>query len=199
MKMENGELATNGKENMAVFDPHFDHIFNNHCPLNPTILANIPHRPILHNIDSPITFDEVNDAINNKLKPGKASDLNGVPVEAYKAMDTETRQLAHGYVAAFFKGKEDYEGWHASQCIPVPKLGNSKQMAWCHDDGRLQQNLLLRHERLCLSTPGTPWNAISIWWNPNPRLSRWPLHPQDTSQRTQEPQLIIVCGICRPC
>ncbi len=90
MKMGNGELATNGKENMAVFGPHFDSVFNNHRPVKQTILANIPQQPILHDIDSPITFDEVNDAIN-KLKPGKAPGLNGVPPEAYKAMDTETR------------------------------------------------------------------------------------------------------------
>ena len=77
MKVENGE-ATNGKENMTVFGPHFDRAVNNHRPVNPTILANIPQCPILHDIDSPITFDGVNDAIN-KLKPGKASGLNGAP------------------------------------------------------------------------------------------------------------------------
>jgi hypothetical protein len=59
MKMANGKLATNGKENMAVFGPHFGRVFNNHCPVNPTILAHIPQRPTLHDIDSPITFDKV--------------------------------------------------------------------------------------------------------------------------------------------
>ena len=121
MKMENGE-ATNGKENMTVFGPHFDRAVNNHRPVNPTILANITQQPILHDIDSPITFD----------KPGKAPGLNGIPPEAYKAMDTETRQLIHGYVAVFFKGEEDYEGRHASQCVPVPKSGNlSDPNKWC--------------------------------------------------------------------
>jgi hypothetical protein len=47
-------------------------------------------------------------------------------------MDTETRQLVHSYVATFFEGKEDYEGWHASQCVPVPKSGNlSDPNKWC--------------------------------------------------------------------
>jgi hypothetical protein len=70
MKMANGKLATNGKDNMAVFGPHFDHVFNNHCPVNPTTLTDIPKCPTLHDINSPITFVEVDAAIN-KLKHGK--------------------------------------------------------------------------------------------------------------------------------
>jgi hypothetical protein len=42
MKMANGKLATNSKENMAVFGPHFDHVFNNQRPVDQTILNNIP-------------------------------------------------------------------------------------------------------------------------------------------------------------
>lgn len=123
MKMANGKPATNGKENMAVFGPHFERVFNNHRPVDPTILDESPQHPILHEIDSPITFDEVNTAIN-KLKNGKSPGLNGIPPEAYKAMNVVTRRRVHEYVTAFFEGDADYEGWHASQCVPVPKSGN---------------------------------------------------------------------------
>jgi hypothetical protein len=123
MKMANGKLATNGKENMAVFGPNFDRVFNNHCLVEPTILTDIPQHPTLHDIDSPSTYNKVDAAIN-KLKNGKSPGLNGIPPEAYKAMNTETQQRVHAYVAAFFEGKADYDGWHASQCIPVPKSGN---------------------------------------------------------------------------
>jgi hypothetical protein len=123
MKMANGKPATNGKENMAVFGPHFERVFNNHRPVDPTILDEIPQHPILHEIDSPITFDKVNTAIN-KLKNGKSSGLNGIPPEAYKAMNVATRRRIHEYATAFFEGDADYEGWHASQCVPVPKSGN---------------------------------------------------------------------------
>jgi hypothetical protein len=34
MKMANGKLATNGNENMVVFGPHFDRVFNNHRPVD---------------------------------------------------------------------------------------------------------------------------------------------------------------------
>ncbi len=138
MKMADGKLATNGKDNMTVFGPHFDHAFNNHRPVDPTILDDIPQRPTLHDIDSPITFAEVDAAIN-KFKSRKSPGLNGIPPEAYKAMNTETRQLVHEYVTAFFEGNADYDGWHTSQCVPVPKSGNlsdtNKQTVRCHDDG----------------------------------------------------------------
>ena len=100
--MADGKLASNGKENMAVFGPHFDRVFNNHHPVDPTILSDIPQHPILQDIDSPITFAKVDAAIN-KLKNGKSPGLNGIPPEAYKAMNTETRQLVHGYAMPFFK------------------------------------------------------------------------------------------------
>jgi hypothetical protein len=123
MQMTDGKLATNGKENMTVFGPHFNRIFNNHRPVDTTILKDIPQHPILHDIDSPITFAEV-DADINKLKNGKSPGLNGIPPEAYKAMNTETRQLVHGHVTAFSEGDADYNGWHTSQCVPFPKSGN---------------------------------------------------------------------------
>jgi hypothetical protein len=123
MKMENGKTATNSKENMAVFGPHFERVFNNHRPVDLTILDEIPQRPILHKINSPITFDEVNAAIN-KLKNGKSPGLNGIPPKAYKAMNVVTRWRIHEYITDFFEGDADYEGWHNSQCVPVPKKGN---------------------------------------------------------------------------
>ena len=36
-------------------------------------------------------------------------------------MNVATQRRIHEYVAAFFEGDVDYEGWHASQHVPVPK------------------------------------------------------------------------------
>ncbi len=35
------DIATNGKENISVFEPHFKRVFNNHCPVDLTILDKI--------------------------------------------------------------------------------------------------------------------------------------------------------------
>jgi hypothetical protein len=74
-------------------------------------------------LDNPITFAEVNRAIN-KLKKGKSPGLNGIPPEALKAMDNVSRRMIHRHVCDFFDGTIDHEGWHRSQCIPVPKRGD---------------------------------------------------------------------------
>jgi hypothetical protein len=108
---------------MSVFGPHFEQVFNNHCPVNSTILDKITQHPVLPELDSPISFKEVDDAIN-KLKNGKALSINGIPPEVYKALHSQTRRKTHQYVAAFFKGHEDHDSWHKSQCEPVPKKGN---------------------------------------------------------------------------
>jgi hypothetical protein len=69
MKLENGKLAANGNDNMSVFGPHFNRVCNNHCPVDLSVLKNVPQHPTLLDIDSPITFKEVHVAIN-KLKNG---------------------------------------------------------------------------------------------------------------------------------
>jgi hypothetical protein len=123
MKLPDRSLATNSKENMSVFTPHFANVYNNHRPVDFEIPQKIKQRKIMTSIDSPITYKEVNAAIN-KLNAGKAPGLNGVPPDALKAMVIEMRQRIHEYVAEFFEGKVDHEGWHRSQCVSVPKKGD---------------------------------------------------------------------------
>jgi hypothetical protein len=58
--------------------------------------------------------------------------LNGIPPEALKEMDNVSRRTVHRHVCDFFKGEVDHEGWHQSQCIPVPKQGDlSDPNKWC--------------------------------------------------------------------
>jgi hypothetical protein len=70
MKLKNGDLASNAKENISVFGMHFHKILNNHRPVDNSVLDLIKQRPCLTTIDAPITFREVKSAIN-KLKKGK--------------------------------------------------------------------------------------------------------------------------------
>ncbi len=64
------------------------------------------------------------DAAINKLKSGKSPGLNGIPWEAYKAMNARTRRRIHRFVSAFFEGEADCAGWHDSQYVLVSKSGN---------------------------------------------------------------------------
>ena len=86
MKMEDGTLASNAKENMSVFGMHFHKVLNNHRPVDTTVLDLIQQKPHLTAINMPIKFRVVKEAIN-KLKKGKSQGLNGIPPEALKAMN----------------------------------------------------------------------------------------------------------------
>ena len=102
---------------------HFDKVLNNHRPVDRSVLNLLKQKPCMMVIDNPISFTEVKRAIN-KLKKGKAPGLNGIPPEALKAMDNVPRRTVHCHVCDFFEGEVDHEGWHQSQCIPVPKRGD---------------------------------------------------------------------------
>ena len=123
MRLENGKLASNAKENMSVFGMHFDKVLNNPQPVDRSVLDLLEQKPCMMVIDNPISFTEVKQAIN-KLKKGKAPGLNGIPPEALKEMDNVSRRTVHRHVCDFFEGEVDHEGWHQSQCIPVPKRGD---------------------------------------------------------------------------
>jgi hypothetical protein len=113
MRLENGELASNARENMSVFTAHFHNVLNNHRPIDHTVLDLLQQKPCMMPIDNPITFAEVKCAIN-KLKKGKAPGLNGIPLEALKAIDNVSRQTEHRHVCNFFEGEADHKGWHQS-------------------------------------------------------------------------------------
>ena len=105
---------------MSVFGAHFHKVLNNHQPVDRTVLDLLEQKPCMTSIDNPIRFDEVKRAIN-KLKKGKARGLNDIPPEALKALDNVSRRTVHRHVCDIFEGRVDHEGWHQSQCIPVPK------------------------------------------------------------------------------
>jgi len=70
IRLENGELASNPRENMSVFGAHFHKVLENHQPVDHTILDLLEQKPCMTSIDNPIRFAEVKCAIN-KLKKGK--------------------------------------------------------------------------------------------------------------------------------
>lgn len=97
MKMPDGKLQHMGKRTCL-----------SECSTAPStppssILYKIAQRPVLSDseLDSPISFEEVDAAIN-KLKNGKAPGLNGITPEAYKTM-------------------HKYASWNQSQGVPPNK------------------------------------------------------------------------------
>ncbi len=52
MRLENGELASNARENMSVFGAHFHRVLNNHQLVNHTVLDLFEQKPCLTSIDN---------------------------------------------------------------------------------------------------------------------------------------------------
>jgi hypothetical protein len=81
------------------------------------------YRRNLWELDDLITWTEFNKA-ETKLKNTKAPGLTKVLSEAFKAMSPSKLQHVYKHVNDFFLGDADYEQWHRSQYVPVPKSGD---------------------------------------------------------------------------
>jgi hypothetical protein len=125
MQLPDGTRATIASKNMSVFGPHFNRVFNNNRPVDPSILQHVPQCRTLWELNDPITWEEFCCAVC-KLKNAKVAGLTvtGVPPEAYKAMSPANSQHVYDYVNKFFTGEADYEQWYHSQCVPIPKSGD---------------------------------------------------------------------------
>ena len=102
IRMEDGKLSSNAKETISIFGKHFASVYNNDRPVDFTVLDMIRQRNEFTHLDNPITFEEVDRAIK-KLKSGKAAGLNGIPPEAFKAMNRECRERVHKYIPTSMK------------------------------------------------------------------------------------------------
>ena len=116
-------MAENCNENMRVVHSHFQKLFNNHKHTDFRVLEIIKQQQTMWHIYDPITWDEFNRATNG-IKSTKVAVLNGVPPEAFKATDKDCRRYVFELINAFWHEKADFDNYHKSQCVPVPKSGD---------------------------------------------------------------------------
>ena len=83
MRLPDETRASNAADNMSVFAPHFQRVYNNHRSVDFEYAAHIPQQRILWELNDPITWDEFMRAVkklkNTKAKNTKAPGLAGVP------------------------------------------------------------------------------------------------------------------------
>ncbi len=115
--------ATNASENMSVFAPHFQRVYNNHRPVNPHFVEHVTQQRTLWELNNPITWEEFSKAVK-KLKNAKSAGLTGVPPEEFKAMSACNLCRVYKHCNNFFLGMANQEQWHHSQCVPDPKSSN---------------------------------------------------------------------------
>jgi hypothetical protein len=123
MRLENGKLANNDRDNMKVFSKHLQKVYNQRRPIYADAAKLIAQREIMQEIGESISWEEFNKAVM-KLTNDKSPGENGVPPNAFKCLDDENKQAVHQYICDFWDGEMDYEDWHTGLVKLLPKSGN---------------------------------------------------------------------------
>ena len=85
LMLPTGTLASTDAENASVMGLHFEKVYTNHQQVAWDARIAIPQRSEMIELDSEITWEELQQAIA-KLKNGKAPGLNDVPPDAFKSL-----------------------------------------------------------------------------------------------------------------
>ena len=89
LMLPTGILASTDAENASVMGPNFEKVYTNHRHVAWDALIAISQREEMIELDSEITWEELQQAIA-KLKNGKAPGLNDVPPDAFKSLTKKT-------------------------------------------------------------------------------------------------------------
>ena len=93
MRKPNGDIATNDRENADVMAEHFKKVFNNHRPIDISVLDELEQREIISELGLPPTNEEFAAALR-KIANGKSPGESGITPEALKNLDySHTRTL----------------------------------------------------------------------------------------------------------
>ena len=123
MSLPSGDLAETDKENAKVFSQHFGKVLNNNKSINNKVLNDINSREVMNELDVPPSWKEFTVAVKD-LTNDKATGLNGVPPNAFKAMSPENLKFHFNFILEFWNDNMDFEEWHKGQLVPVPKSGD---------------------------------------------------------------------------
>jgi hypothetical protein len=147
MKMENGKLANNDKENMEVMATHFTKVYNTRRSCNSDVAKLIEKRETLDSMGDSITWKEFRKAVT-KLQNDKSPQENGVPPNAFKSLDAVNLKIVYEYICDFCEGNADYDEWHTGLVKLLQKNDLSSPHNW----------------RGCRGIDGLRWDFFGKGW-----------------------------------
>ena len=103
MRMKNGELAANDKQNIEVFEEHLTKVYNNKRERFADAAKFIRQREESTELDAHITMREFTRAIS-KLKNNKAPGVTGVPAEDFKCLDGKKQKAGVLFCRQLLRG-----------------------------------------------------------------------------------------------
>ncbi|MHA7927757.1 MAG: reverse transcriptase domain-containing protein, partial [Marinobacter sp.] len=103
-----GRNARNHKENLQVFGPHFQSIFNKERPdIDPEqALQHVPQRDIMTELDAEFTMQELEVELT-KAQNYKAPGASGLQNEALKCLNRENKERLLGTLNREFRGETE--------------------------------------------------------------------------------------------
>ena len=200
MRLPNWELENTDAENSSVFGPHFHRFFNNHRPIDWPMLDKIKQREVMYKLDHPISWDEIKKA-TTKLANEKAPGLNGVPPNAFKALDDANLSWLLLFYNQFWHSQDEFYKWNEGQVVTVPKKGNTydpNKWRGGNPNGHRQQDLQQYHVWTTIQDNQQTRREMPIWIHTWSWMPRWHIHNQDTSTYKTQPQPSNMGGIHRP-
>ena len=119
MRLPNGTLETTGAENASVFYPHFDMVFNNHRLIYLPVIYRIKQIDLMEEPDTPILWDNIK-KFTTKLANDKVQVLNGVPTNAFKALNDKNITWIVLFYNRLCLSQTEFGIWHYIQVVSVP-------------------------------------------------------------------------------
>jgi hypothetical protein len=102
MRLENGKLASNAKENMSVFGMHFDKVMNNHRPVDRSVLNLLEQKPcmMVMVIDNPIVLLKSNEPSTSWRKGKHQASMGSPPKHSKKWTTSHDEQSTVTYATS---------------------------------------------------------------------------------------------------
>eukprot|EP00978_Attheya_sp_CCMP212_P004158 scaffold9027_cov61-Attheya_sp.AAC.6 len=126
MRKADGNLATSDSDNADVMGEHFTKVFNNHRPIDTSVLDELNQRPIIEELGNPPTEAEFDKALRN-IANGKSPGESGITPEALKGLDDEHIQIMRIVLNSYWTDPTvDFEEWHRNSLCALRKPGKGK-------------------------------------------------------------------------
>jgi Reverse transcriptase (RNA-dependent DNA polymerase) len=122
-----GNTAKPLQENATTVQTHFaNEVFGRTSKYDPAALNSLPQLTEKPDLGRPPSFAEINIAID-QMASHKAAGKNGIPAEAFKALDEPNRAIFHALLCKYWNlGEFDCDEWHVTMLKLLPKKGNQQ-------------------------------------------------------------------------
>ncbi|KAL8609476.1 hypothetical protein ACOMHN_037998 [Nucella lapillus] len=116
------------KEKSAINErwrEHFSTLLNRPSTVSSEALDQIPQRPAMDSLDAPPTMEEVTKAIN-QTSSGKATGMDGIPAEFFKAAGPVALEAFHGVLCSIWDTEDMPQEFRDATIVSLYKNKGSK-------------------------------------------------------------------------